>query len=49
MELVETRGRVAEDGSIILKPGVLETMDMKIGDAICLTYLADQSAESFNI
>jgi len=48
MKLVETRGTVAEDGSIILKPGVLETMDMNVGDTVCLTYLADKSAEPFN-
>ena len=48
MKLVETRAMIAEDGSIILKPWVLETMDMKTGDTISLAYLAARPVESFN-
>lgn len=40
MKIIETRGTVAADGSIILLPGVLETMEMKAGDHMYLTYLA---------
>lgn len=48
MKLVETRGRIAEDGSIVLMPGVLERLDTKVGETICLTYLADKNVKSSN-
>lgn len=48
MKLIETRGAVAADGSIVLKPGVLETMEVQPGDTICLTYLGDKSIQAAN-
>ena len=48
MKLVEARGTIAEDGSIILPPGVLDSMEMNHGDSIYLTYLADKAVEAAN-
>lgn len=48
MKLVEAKGTIAEDGSVILPPGVLESMGMKQGDSVFLTYLADKSVEAAN-
>ena len=48
MKLVETKGTIAEDGSIILVPGVLETMGMQPGDSMFLTHLADKSVKAAN-
>lgn len=48
MKLVETRGKVAEDGSIILLPGVLDTMGAEIGDSIALTYFSDKQVQAAN-
>lgn len=49
MKLIETRGRIAEDGSVILLPGVLETMGVAAGDHLWLTYLTDQAVEASNV
>ena len=32
MKIVETKGKIAEDGSIILPPGVLDNMCVEAGD-----------------
>lgn len=48
MKLVETKGTIAEDGSIILLPGVLETMGMQPGESVFLTHLADKSVKAVN-
>lgn len=32
MKIVEIKGRIAADGSILLPPGVLESMSMTIGE-----------------
>ena len=34
---VEVSGTVAQDGSVILPPGVLETMGAGLGDQVCIT------------
>lgn len=40
MRIVETKGTIAEDGCILLPPGVLEGMRMEAGDGISLAYLS---------
>lgn len=34
---IEVSGTVAQDGSVILPPGVLETMGAGLGDQVCIT------------
>lgn len=48
MKLIETKGTVTADGSIILQPGVLETMEVQAGDGLYLTYLAGKDVETAN-
>ncbi len=48
MKLIETKGTVADDGSIILLPGVLETMELQAGDCLYLTYLARKNVDTTN-
>lgn len=36
MRIVETKGKIAEDGSIVLPSGVLENMRMEAGDSVRL-------------
>ncbi len=37
MRWIEVSGTVAQDGSVILPPGVLETMGAGLGDQVCIT------------
>ena len=37
MKRVKINGRVAEDGSLILPPGVLESLDAQPGSLVCMT------------
>lgn len=48
MKIVEIKGRIAEDGSIILPPGVLENMGMDIGDTVHLAYLSHHPVKEIN-
>jgi len=48
MEIVEMKGKIAEDGSIILPPGVLETMGVSFGDAVSLYCLINHSGQAEN-
>lgn len=48
MEIIETKGRVAEDGSIILSPGVLEAMCVTAGDTVYLAYLSHHTVKQVN-
>ncbi len=48
MKIVETKGKIAEDGSIILPPGVLKNMNMAAGDTVSLTYLTNHPVQAVN-
>lgn len=48
MKIVETKGKVTKDGSIILPPGVLETMCVSIGDTVRLAYLSHHPVKQIN-
>ena len=48
MRIVETKGRIAEDGSIVLPSGVLENMRMEAGDSIRLAYLSRHPEKPVN-
>lgn len=48
MKIVEIKGRIAEDGSIILPPGVLESMGVSIGDTVHLAYLSHHPVRQIN-
>ncbi|MBE6834363.1 hypothetical protein [Faecalispora sporosphaeroides] len=48
MKIIETKGRVAEDGSIILPPGVLDTMFVTAGDTVHLAYLSHHPVKQIN-
>lgn len=48
MKIVEIKGHIAENGSIILPPGVLDTMCMDIGDTVHLAYLSHHSVRQMN-
>lgn len=39
MKRVRINGRVAEDGSLILPPGVLESLDAQPGSLVCMEYV----------
>ena len=39
MKRVKINGRVAEDGSLILPPGVLESLDAQPGSLVCMEYV----------
>ena len=48
MEIIETKGRIAEDGSIILLPGVLEAMCITAGDTVYIAYLSHHPVKQIN-
>ena len=48
MKIIETKGKVAGDGSIILPPGMLETMCVSIGDTVRLAYLSHHPVKQLN-
>ena len=48
MKIVEIKGSIAENGSIILPPGVLDTMCMDIGDTVHLAYLSHHPVKQLN-
>lgn len=48
MRIVETQGKIAEDGSIILPPGVLDGMHMEAGDTVSLAYLSYHKEKPVN-
>jgi len=48
MKIIETKGRIADNGSIILPPGVLETMCVTVGDAVHLAYLSHHPVKQIN-
>lgn len=48
MKIVETKGKIAEDGSIILQPGVLENMCVEAGDTVSLAYLTHYPVKAIN-
>ena len=48
MAQMEIKGTVADDGSIILPPGVLETMGAGPGDRVCLSYGSLQPVRAEN-
>lgn len=39
MKRVKINGRVAEDGSLVLPPGVLESLDAQPGSLVCMEYV----------
>jgi hypothetical protein len=48
MKIVETKGKIAEDGSIILPPGVLKNMCVEAGDTVSLAYLTHHPVKAIN-
>ena len=48
MRIVETKGKIAEDGTILLPPGVLEIMRMETGDTVSLAYLSHHNEKPVN-
>lgn len=48
MKIVEIKGRIAADGSILLPPSVLESMGMAIGDMVHLAYLSHHPVKQIN-
>lgn len=48
MKIIETKGRIAKDGSIILPPGVLESMGVEAGDTVHLAYLSHHPVKQLN-
>ena len=48
MKIIETKGRIAEDGSIVLPPGVLDTMCVSTGDTVHLAYLSHHPVRQIN-
>lgn len=48
MKIIEIKGSISEDGSIILPPGVLETMCMSVGDTVHLAYLSHHPVKRIN-
>ena len=48
MRNVKINGRVAEDGSIILPPGVLESMCLKPGNLVALEFAPTSSVKEAN-
>lgn len=48
MKIIETKGKVADSGSIILPPGVLETMCVTAGDTVHLAYLSHHPVKEIN-
>lgn len=48
MEIIETKGRIAENDSIILSPGVLEALCVTAGDTVYLAYLSHHPVKQIN-
>ena len=48
MRIVEIKGSIAKDGSIVLPPGVLETMGVAIGETVHLAYLSHHPVKQLN-
>ena len=48
MKIIETKGQIADSGSIILPPGVLETMCVTAGDTVHLAYLSHHPVKQIN-
>lgn len=48
MKIIETKGKVADNGSIILPPGILETMCVTAGDTVHLAYLSHHPVKQIN-
>lgn len=48
MKIIETKGRIADNGSIILPPGVLGTMCATAGDTVHLAYLSHHPVRQIN-
>lgn len=48
MKIIETKGQIADNGSIILPPGVLETMCVTAGDTVHLAYLSHHTVKQIN-
>ena len=48
MKIVETKGKIAENGSIILPTGVLENMCVEAGDTVSLAYLTHYPTKAIN-
>ena len=48
MKRVRMNGRVAEDGSIILPPGVLESLDAQPGSLVCMEYVPHHQVREAN-
>lgn len=48
MKIIETKGQIADNGSIILPPGVLETMCVTAGDTVHLAYLSHHPVKQIN-
>ena len=48
MKIIETKGRIAKDGSILLPPGMLESMGVETGDTVHLAYLSHHPVKQLN-
>lgn len=48
MKIVEIKGRVSGDGSIILPPGALDSMSVCIGDTVHLSHLSHHPVKAVN-
>lgn len=48
MKIIETKGRIADNVSIILPLGVLETMCVTAGDTVHLAYLSHHPVKQIN-
>ena len=48
MRIIETKGRIADNGSVVLPPDVLETMCVTAGDTVHLAYLSHHPVKEIN-
>lgn len=48
MNRVEVKGNIAQDGSVILPPGVLETIGAKPGDCVQIAYVSERPVHAEN-
>ena len=48
MRIIETKGRIADNGNIVLPPDVLETMCVTAGDTVHLAYLSHHPVKEIN-
>ena len=48
MKIIETKGQITDNGSIILPPGVLDTMCVTAGAAVHLAYLSHHPVKQIN-